>query len=52
MLRLEGEFEGHLDLAGAADGFVDDADAAEGGRGIELGAVDGKVVKIKVAVSY
>ncbi len=26
--RLEGELQGHLDLAGAADGFVDDADAA------------------------
>jgi hypothetical protein len=45
---LEGEFQGHLDLAGAADGFVDDADAAQRWRRIELGAVDGEIVEIKV----
>jgi hypothetical protein len=45
---LEAEFQGHLDLAGAADGFVDDADAAQRRRRIELGAVDGEIVETKV----
>ncbi len=45
---LEGEVEGHLDLAGAAYGFVDYAEAAEGWRGIERLAVDGKVVEEEV----
>jgi hypothetical protein len=33
-LALKGELQGHLDLAGTADGFVADADAAKGGGGI------------------
>ena len=37
-----------MDPAGAADNFVDDADAAEGGGGIGLGAVDGGVVDIEI----
>jgi hypothetical protein len=48
LLALEGEFQGHLDLAGAADGFVDDADAAQGWRGIEWGAVDWEIVEVQV----
>jgi len=37
-----------LDLAGAADGFVDDADAAQRWRGIERGAVDWEIVEVQV----